>query len=411
VYAFIDQLSTVFLWRACTILWATKPSPLYANKRFTSLHKGLCVLPTSQEQPLQHSPNDAFRVFWGGPDCPPRFLRDVLEARIHAVPSGGEIIWVTYYFRDEGLAAALLQASRRGVKVKVVVEGNPRTCAINNQVRKLLEGSDALGEGFRALSPRLIDNRFLKGCRLHEKLYYFSHPSPAALVGTFNPSGNQPDDPAVIREIGDQDRGHNVLVEVRDPVLVQGLRAHAQRMFQMVHGPWERFLAESNRPIASGNTRILFFPRSRRKDFDDLFDGLDNGCSLRMAVSHLNDPGICKRLFGLARQGVHIEILAHDTQRRVPSWVEKQMLQNGITFNRYVHPEGLPMHNKFMLLETPDRRIMTFGSMNLSARSLHGNHELLVISKETLLFNAFQQRWDKMLVSVENGEDEPGFSI
>lgn len=358
-----------------------------------------------QDQP-QEMP---FQVFWGGPDCPPRYLRDVLEERIHAVPSGGEILWVTYYFRDEGLALALLQASSRGVRVQVAMEGNPRTGAVNSRVRKLLGGDDALGKRLRTISHRLVDNRFLRGCRLHEKLYYFSHPGPrsshpgpSALVGTFNPSGNLPEDPAVIRKIGDQDRGHNVLVDICDTGLVQGLHAHAQRIFQMTHGPWERFLPQSNQVVVSGKTRILFFPRSRRADFDEVFEAIGPGSRLRMAVSHLNDRGICKRLFGLASQGVDIEILAHDTQRRVPSWVEKQLLRSGITFTRYVHPEGLPMHNKFMLIDTPERQLVTFGSMNLSVRSLYANHELLVIDETPELYQTFHQRWQEMMAEIKN---------
>jgi len=344
-----------------------------------------------------HTPDTSFQIHWGGPDLPPRALRDLMEDRIDAVPSGGEILWVTYYFRDEGLAEALLKAKKRGVNVRVLMEGNPRNGSINARVAKLLGRSDALGKGLRSLRHRLIDNRFLRSCRLHEKLYYFSHPEPCALVGTFNPSGNQPEEPAILRKIGDQDRGHNVLVEVRDQVLVQGLYKHAQRMFQMVHGPWERFLSVNNRILASGDTRVLFFPRTLRKDFDDLLDGLEHGCSLRMAVSHLNDSGICKQLFKLARKGVDIEILAHDTQRRVPSWVEKEMLKNGITFNRYIHPDGLPMHNKFMLIDSPERKVVTVGSMNLSVRSLHANHELLVISEDEFLYQALLQRWSTML--------------
>lgn len=357
-------------------------------------------MPTSQENSHHQSLAKPFQVFWGGPDCPDRFLRNLLEERIHAVPSGGEILWITYYFRDEALAKALKEALQRGVKVRVVMEGNPRTGAVNQQVAKFLGNDNALGTNLRTLCHRLINNRFLRSCRLHEKLYYFSHPVPCALVGTFNPSGNLPEDPAIIRTIGDQDRGHNVLVEVQDKTLVKGLYEHAHRMFRMTHGPWERFLAESNRVLFSGKTRILFFPRAQRKDLDELLEGLGAGCSLRMAVSHLNDKGICKRLFSLIHQGVYIEILAHDTQRRVPSWVEKGMLKNGITFNRYVHPERLPMHNKFMLIDTPERQLVTFGSMNLSVRSLHANHELFMISEEPFLYQAFQQRWDEMLFEV-----------
>ena len=343
----------------------------------------------------------AFQLFWGGPDRPQRFLRDLLEKRIHGVPSGGEILWVTYYFRDEGLALALLKASQRGVKVRVVMEGRPRTEAANSRVRELLAAEGALGKNLRVLTHNRLDKQF-KRSRLHEKLYYFSHPEPCVLIGTFNPSGNLPEDPVIISEIGDQDRGHNVLVEVLDQKLVVGLYAHAHGLFCSAHGPWERFSLPSNRVLASGKTRVLFFPRLRRKIFDRLFVGLGVGDSLRIAVSHLNDPDSCKRLLSLASQGVHIEVLAHDTERRVPSWVEEQMLKNGIIFNRYVHPEHLPMHNKFMLIDTPVSQIVTFGSMNLSKRSLLVNHELLVITECEVLFQKFRQRWDEMLSEVES---------
>ena len=367
------------------------------SKHYNTFTQDLHPLPNRQkQQPATLGAGKPFRFFFGGPDRPPRLLRDLLEERIHAVPSGGEIFWITYYFRDEGLADALVKAQRRGVRVRVAMEGNPRTGAVNSRVRKRLEGTDALEKNLRVLTHRLIDNRFMRTGRLHEKLYYFSHPVASALAGTFNPSGNTLEEPAIIRKIGDQDRGHNALVEIFDPVLVQGLHAHAQHIFTAAHGPWERFLPVNNRTITAAKTSILFFPRWRFEEFDRLFRGLGSGASVRLAVSHLNDRRICKRLFGLSRQGVRIEILAHDTQRRVPSWVEKNMLRNGIVFNRYVHPEGLPMHNKFMLIEASGRQVVTFGSMNLSVRSLHANHELLLISENPAFYQAFRRRWDEI---------------
>lgn len=365
---------------------------------------------TSPEQSPIQSAKEHFPAFWGGPDRPERFLRDLLEERIHAVPAGGEIVWVTYYFRDEGLAAALLSACRRGVQVQVVVEGRPRTENINDRVREILQGGNGLGDGFRALSHRFFDNRFRKRCRLHEKLYYFSHPVPSVLLGTFNPSGNLPEDPAIIKEIGDQDRGHNVLLEVKDESLVVGLKEHAMRLFRATHGPWERFLPPNNRVITSGKSKIIFFPRARRRDFDALFNDIGPGSHLRMAVSHLNDPGICKRLFDMASRGAQIEVLAHDTERRVPTWVEEQMRHNGIVFKRYIHPDGLPMHNKFMLIDTPARQTVAVGSMNLSVRSLHANHELLLVSEEPSLYRAVQQRWEDMLSETGRWGDTAGES-
>ena len=353
----------------------------------------------SSEQIHEQHPEGDCQLFLGGPDRPKRFLRDLLEERIHGVPSGGEILWVTYYFRDERLAEALIKACHRGVHVRVVMEGRPRTENANRRVEKLLSADGALRKNLRVLNHNRLDKRF-KSSRLHEKLYYFSHPVPCVLVGTFNPSGNLPEDPDIIREIGDQDRGHNVLVELLDQALVRGLYAHAQRLFCSVHGPWERFLPQSNKVITSGKIQALFFPRLRRTLFDRLFSDLDACSKLRMAISHLNDPDICNRLIDLARQGVHIEILTHDTERRVPSWVEEAMLGKGIIFKRYIHPEGLPMHNKFMLIDTRDRQLVVFGSMNLSIRSLNVNHELLMIAEDSALYHAFRKRWDEMLAEL-----------
>ena len=352
----------------------------------------------SSEQTYKQSPERDLQVFWGGPDCPPRRLRNLLEEKIHAIPSGGEILWITYYFRDTGLAQALLQAQQRGVKVRVLMERTPRTKTANDKVKRLLT---ALGRNLRVLNHVWIIKRSKKS-RLHEKLYYFSHPAPHVLVGTFNPSGDSLEDPAIIREIGDQDRGHNLLVEVSDPILTQAFYTHACRLFCMVHGVWERFLPKSNKMISSAKNQILFFPRRNNRNFYQLFSRLGAGCKLRMAISHLNDPGACRYFCELANRGVDIEILTHDTERRVPAWVEKEMLQNNVIFRRYIHPEGLPMHNKFMLIDTPERQVVTFGSLNLSFRSLHANHELLVISESPSLYQDFSRRWDEMLKEVNS---------
>jgi len=58
--------------------------------------------------------NQHFHVFFGGPDCRPRSLHDLLYSHVSAVPAGGEIFWATYYFRDKALADALIQAKNGG---------------------------------------------------------------------------------------------------------------------------------------------------------------------------------------------------------------------------------------------------------------------------------------------------------
>ena len=65
-------------------------------------------------------------IYFGGPDQPSGYLRDIFAKHIEAVPPGGSIDWVTYYFRDLRLAEALIQAYKRGVKVNLTLAGKPR---------------------------------------------------------------------------------------------------------------------------------------------------------------------------------------------------------------------------------------------------------------------------------------------
>ena len=152
------------------------------------------------------------------PDRPVGFLRDLLAQRVARVPTGGSIDWVTYYFRDRRLAAALVEARERGVDVRVTLDGHPRTPHANDAVIEMLEAG--LGDGLRVVRGRLDGTPLGKVARprLHEKLYCFSDPSPVAFVGSFNPSSDSPEaEPEVVEVIGDHDRAHNVLVELRDP--------------------------------------------------------------------------------------------------------------------------------------------------------------------------------------------------
>jgi phosphatidylserine/phosphatidylglycerophosphate/cardiolipin synthase-like enzyme len=347
--------------------------------------------------------NPRFRIFFGGPDCRPRTLRDMLDSHVSAVPPGGEIFWATYYFRDLALADALVQSRKRGVKVRLTLEANPRTARANLPVLEMLQGAANLDGDCRSLRHKWPDNLRWKKPRLHIKLYYFSHPEPHVLVGTFNPSGNSPEDPEIVAEIGDQDRGHNFLVEVSDSRLVLPLREHLVRLHEGHHGPWERLLPHNNRVLTAGDSRIYLFPRLRRDVIRRKLLTLPAGTVLRMAISHLNDEAMGKTLLQLTKRGVEVEILAHDTERRVPVWME-DLLGGQLLFRRYRHSQGLPMHNKFILIDTKLSREVIFGSMNLSNNSLHANHEILVVSASTSLYDAFRERWEQM---VEESEAMP----
>jgi phosphatidylserine/phosphatidylglycerophosphate/cardiolipin synthase-like enzyme len=313
-------------------------------------------------------------------------LRDLLEERVDAVPAGGTIDWVVYYFRDEQLAEALIRAHRRGVAVRVCIDGDPLQAGANDKVIQMLSGPDALGDGLRVVRQRVPGH-------LHTKLYCFSHPHPVALVGSFNPSGNDPEDFDLIAKIGDQDRGHNMLVEIDEPALV---KAFVRRIAAIHSGkrPFGKLMLRAGRRVLAGAYEALFFPRWGSNPLDRRLSKLGPCAKIRVAASHFDDRRIARRLARIARRGGTVEVVTHHTKRRSPERLVRFLRKRGVETYRYEHPDDLPMHAKFIVAEDEATRWTAFGSYNLNPTSRWLNQELLVLSEEPELWRLLRRRWE-----------------
>jgi len=345
-----------------------------------------------------------FDVHFGGPDRPRGCLRDRLAASIAAVPAGGRIDWVTYYFRDRRLARDLIEARRRGVDVRVALDGRPRTPEANAAVCDLLR--DGLDDGLRVVSASTDTLRFRQVFRprLHAKLYCFSHPRPVAWVGSFNPSGDEPEaEPAIVAAIGDHDRGHNVLVGIREPTLVAGLVRHAERLHAARHDALLRLHPEANRVLRAGTTRVFFQPRATPNPVFALLRHCGRGHRVRIAASHLSGRRSIRALVRLSERGARVEVLAEATHRRVPPKALERLRAAGVSIERAPVPDGLPMHAKFALVEGPNERATLFGSFNWSAASQRTNSEIGVISEDPALWEAFAARWNELRSGAAEG--------
>jgi len=334
------------------------------------------------------------QLHFGGPDRPPRALRDLLKARIAAVPAGGDIRWTTYYFRDLDLAAALMEACNRGVRVRLCVEGHPRLAPANGEVLARLN-AHGLGNGLRVHVPALSLLTGLHG-HLHAKIYAFSHPQPVALIGSFNPSCNIPEDAAVIAEIGDQDRGHNMLAEFTHPALVNGLCDHVDRMWRYGASSLLRFSPRQNRVLTAGPTAIYFYPRLCPSVMERDLSRPVAGKGIRGVISHLKKGPLAQQLASAARRGLSVELVVHDTERRVPEATIDMLADAGVKISRYRHPDNLPVHAKFLLLDVPEGRVAYFGSFNFNPRSRYLNHEVLVRTQENSITAKLDQRFEEI---------------
>jgi len=325
----------------------------------------------------------ATEIHYGGPDQPPGALRDLLKAKVDAAPPGSEIIWATYYFRDQQLAESLVAAQRRGVRVRVRVEGKPRRGAANDTVIETLRAG--LGDGLRAKRSWPWDGH------LHAKVYAFSGPQPEVLIGSFNPSGDADDpDPALIADIGDQDRGENLLVAFRDPRAAAALRRQAERLWLGKSG---RFSRRENRAVNLESVRLYYFPRLRPDVVERRVAQLGPGDSLQGAISHMDDGPFARQVAAAARRGVDVELVVHDTTRRVPNGVVRSLEEAGATVRRYCTPDSLPMHAKFVLIDRNGHRSAWFGSLNYTLGSRLLNKEILARSTDDTVVNDLGARF------------------
>ena len=346
------------------------------------------------------------RAYFGGEGSADGLLRGVLLQRIRATPAGQSIDWATYYFLDPELAQALIDASHRGVHVRLVVEGDPRLEDANNTVLAMLI-KDGLNGGL-TVRPEAPFPLELIGGKLHAKIYAFSWPAPVAMVGSFNPSGGSGDDArAIMKEIGDQDRGHNMLVEITSPGLVQTLVHHIAELARN-RGQVSRFSLENRRIVQDRDTRLYFYPRFHTEIVEQALDHLGPGDRLWAAISHLKGNAV-GTLEDAAERGAKIELIVHDTERRVPQSAVDRLRAAGINIRRYHHPMGYPMHDKFFVIENDDRWVSYFGSLNFNRNSRLLNDEVLVRSTNRALARALLQRFADIdrEVDAQQARDRP----
>jgi phosphatidylserine/phosphatidylglycerophosphate/cardiolipin synthase-like enzyme len=190
-------------------------------------------------------------------------------------------------------------------------------------------------------------------------------------------------------------------VELDDPSIVSGLRRHLLSLHTSRRPLFARYITSTNEDLTAGRFNIFFFPRLDTSVVSRLMNDR-NYERVRIAVSHFRDSHLARMLGRLALSGTTVEMIAHDTLRRVPLWVEAFAKTQGIEIVRYAHPQSLPMHSKFILLSGQGSRRVLFGSMNLTRTSRLLNHEILVAAdNEPGVFEMFNARWEHMLAEAQ----------
>ena len=92
---------------------------------------------------------------------------------------------------------------------------------------------------------------------------------------------------------------------------------------------------------------------------------LRRGDRLRGAISHLKKGELTRQLNEAVGRGVSVELLVHDTERRVPSELVDELSRSGIDIVRVAGRDDLPMHAKFVLIEARENPRGLAGELQL----------------------------------------------
>lgn len=337
-------------------------------------------------------------VIFGGPDKPKNILRDRLLAEINAVPAKGNIFWVCYYFHDPDLFTALIAAAQRDVKIEIIIDGKPRCPDINQACISLLKNQANIKLILATTKPLWEYFGLNWHAHTHSKIYYFSHPEPHALIGSYNPTSDAIDSNTdMIEKIGDHSISYNTLVKINDAKLLTNILAY----FKQLRSDKARYLARysklNNQKINCSTWSMGFLPRISKHPISSLFSSNDDNAIIKCAISHFKGPGMLQTLLRACKAGKKVELILDSTQRRVPKILLTQLEQHNIIYRQLTTSKHCLMHNKFIIYKSDNDHCVFFGSFNWSLRSWWLNHEVIVVSRDKQVITSFETRWQQML--------------
>lgn len=337
------------------------------------------------------------QTYFAGPDKNKNLLRDILIEHIEAVPTNGNISWLCYYLNDPDIFQALINASKRGVQIDLTIDGRPRSPNVNQAcIDTFNQSSIKLNIVKRKPFWEYFGIHWHP--HLHSKLYYFSHPTPHVLIGSYNPTaGEKHIDVTSIEKIGDHSTSHNVLVTINNKDTVNYLQDYILNMQHYWQRAFARFLPTHNTTFYAQQWAINFLPSLRKHPIKKLLSTNDSNAYVKCAISHLKGPGILKPIKTALNTGKHIELLLGSSQRRVPNKHLEFLDKYRIKYHQPKLDKHSLMHNKFIIYKSDQQHCVMFGSFNWSSRSMLLNNEILVCSYDKNIVAAFETRWNQLI--------------
>lgn len=279
------------------------------------------------------------------------------------------------------VADALLAAHRRGVDVRLVVDGDahqPERSAVPGLVRGLgrarvtscdAPGTACLGTGI-----------------MHHKTFLFSALDDGSRSVVVQGSHNL---------TTAQLRRHNNLVIVRGD--------------SALFAAYERTFADQRRDIVRANyyriddgnfgTRVYFFPRTTGDTAASIVHNVNcsGGGRIRVAMAFFTNArlAVAQALAARQRAGCTVEVVAGNDEIAIGRDVLSTLRGAGVAVTLYPRRSGWALHSKYMLIDaryagsSAPRRLVFTGSHNWTGPALRYNDETLLRVDNAAVYDAF----------------------
>ncbi len=315
-------------------------------------------------------------------NLPDGAIEDAIVDLINRAIPGSRVRVAVYTFTRNRVMTALVNAHRRGVDVKVVVDGGASSTP-GSEVPSLMSG---LGPT-NVTVCRAPGTACLGTGIMHHKSYLFSALDDGSRDVVMQASHNLTNAQLSL---------HN------NAVIVRGDAA----LFRAYERTFDDLRRDTAMPdyyrIDDGDlaTRAYFFPRASGDTVVSIIDNAtcDATSRILVAMAFFTDARIevARSLAARRRAGCAVTVVAGDDEIPLGATVASTLTAAGVTLVRYPgRTNGWGLHSKYVLIDAPyagsaaHRRLVFTGSHNWTGPSLDRNDETLLRVENDAVFEAF----------------------
>ncbi|GAA0290304.1 hypothetical protein GCM10010302_31060 [Streptomyces polychromogenes] len=359
-------------------------------------------------------------------------IRNQLISLVNRAPAGSEINGSIYLITDGGVRGALVAARQRGVKVKVIVDGDavpdidPKSGKATGSEYSALAAPGGLGTDLTADSWVMacpanrgcIGNRDLgggdDGAINHNKFFLFSKVGATENV-VFQTSAN----------LTTSQRRNLYNNAVTLPDNGSGLYAAYRSYWQDLrsYGSSGTGLAHYYKTQDSGPYKTYFFPRQEKAgttyatdpSTDTVVSLLGNvdcagGTSrIRIGMYAFTRPQVADRLVQLQAAGCQVELLHNGEDGNLGTAVQNTIAGRlgyigrcaGTATDAGGASRPIGIHSKYLLIEggylgVPNRKLVFTGSQNYTFPNLRSHDETLLKIDDPAVYDAFKSNFESI---------------